>query len=169
MMQTNSLEMTQWRLVGYRSADGLTVDSTGLALLQFHDGDFKGGTGMNSFQGNYFATSSSLNLSLILDGVTELGVVGEDAELLQAQEYMILSSLSQVKTYDIIDEHLRLFDKDNNRLLTYAAMPEAELRGSDWMLSSAIYRNESVVAFLPESGIVLKFSDEDDMNLILHT
>lgn len=165
--QSGQLDLSRWQLVGYRSAEGAILEPTSAVLLSFQDGRVAGGTGINVFEGTYTYhpthghESDLLPLNIAVSSITEMAGLGE---------YPVLQALSQAQTYSLLDGFLRLFDRDDNLLLIYAAIPETDLRGTDWLLASySVDSRDIAYAFPQDAGIVLKFSYEDNVRMILHT
>jgi heat shock protein HslJ len=132
---SSSLEGTRWSLIEIN--DGELVDDTYISL-SFYRGTVEGNGGCNRYHGEYSTEDPNI-LNIQEPGHTEEGCVEPEGVLEQERAYF--RALSNAATYEIIDDNLLIYGKDNQKLLVFKKirkfqMNPADLIGTAWRLES---------------------------------
>lgn len=129
----SALEGTRWSLIEING--GELVNGTHISL-SFYGSTTEGNGGCNRYHGEYFTENPNI-LNFQEPGHTDIGC----PEGVNEQEEAYFRALSNAATYEIIDDNLVIYGRDNQKLLVFTRRPEfrmdpADLIGTAWRLES---------------------------------
>ena len=115
MLPALTLEQTAWQMTGINNGTGGVVSSaqTGKANLQFIDGKLQGSSGCNALKASYQINESELSMGPVIS--TRKFCAEND---LMIQEQQLLQALTQVTSYEIRAQQLRLLDANGSLMLS---------------------------------------------------
>jgi heat shock protein HslJ len=155
-----AMTSTPWRILAYRSDEGLTPverPQPGQAppQLWFADGLISGNVGCNSFSGAYTLDGNRLTVDSRL-ATTMMAC----EEPVMALEQAITTHLAAVASYRQAGSRLELLDAEGNTLILLEELSETELIGVTWRLERYDNGAKGLVAPLPGTEITMLLSPE---------
>jgi heat shock protein HslJ len=137
------LEGVRWVLRSYDSS-GVTKQAPAGVLIDalFEGGKVGGFSGVNTFQGSYKLSGSSLSI-----GKLASTLMAGPQELMDAEQ-AYLAALQQTRSYTADTGSLTMFDKGGKRILEYTKGKAPSLTGDTWNVISYYNGRDAIVSII---------------------
>ena len=152
------LEGVTWQVAEYMGADGAMATPVADATVSFQNGRVSGNAGCNGFFAGY--TLDGTALSVTQAGSTLMAC----EEAVMAQELAVLTNLTEVASYAVVDDQVQLLNAEGTAVLVLAPQAAPTLAGVVWQATNYNNGREAVVGMLEGTEITAIFGDDGSLS-----
>lgn len=154
----SGLAGVDWKLTGYRDADGNTATPVAEVTLAFANGQLTGNTGCNGYTAGYTIDGDQITFE---PGVSTM-MACEDP--VNAQETAVRANLEKAASFSVAGGKLTLSDAEGTVLLTFEAQQPVALVGTPWQATMVNNNQQAVTGLIEGTTITANFSADGNVS-----